>query len=387
MIGNVSAAAVAYAGGMKTTNTGAANLAALQAALNTGKNVRIPEGLFPLASGAVAKAPGQIVFGDGKLRSMLDCRGGGTFLSNGGFAGFEVRDLGFNGKIGLPLGQSHVPAGWAVSFVGSAASAAAPWQVAECGMRDVWMDGMFGGAYVSDMNNFTALNVAMQQMGHIGFAAEAGDTNLRVDCVRITHCVYSASAIGQAGFGTGIYIGGCVHTIRINDFAAVGPAFGLYCTGLSMPFGTHPSFIFANDFECDFPVHNAVTIDAIDRCRFTNSYFHGSVTGSGINLGSGVRDAKFVACNITGHFHHGLVTDGVILDVTACEIEGNSLAGANVASGIVLTHNANHVRVTGGGSGTGAGNQAYGIYRANAGSQVLLAAADQHYGAIANRNF
>lgn len=387
MIGNVSAAATAYAGGMKTTNTPAANLAALQAALNTGKNVRIPEGVYQLAPGALAKASGQIVFGDGKFRSILDCRGGGTFLSNNGFAGFEVRDLGFNGKIGCEMNQSNVTGGWAIELGGSAASKVAGWQIAEVGVRDVWMDGMFGGIFITDVNTATIFNVAMQQMGYIGVAAEAANANLRTDCIRITHVTYSASSIGQAGFGTGIYIGGCVHTIRINDFAAVGAAYGLYCTSLGLPFGHHASFIFANDYECDFPVNQSVIIDCIDRCRFTNSYFHGSTTGNGLYLGAGVRDAKFIGCNITGNHHHGIVFDGDILDMTGCEVEWNSQAGAGVSHGIVLGNAASQVRIVGGGTGQGAGNEGWGIYRSNPATMVSLAAADQFYGLSGSRNF
>jgi hypothetical protein len=247
---------------------------------------------------------------------------------------------------------------------------------------------MWAGVYCRDVNTVTIIDLNMQNMhGEFGLRAEAYEPNHRIDVIRLTHFGYSASAGAKAaGRGEGISIDGYVHSVVIHNAAIVAAYRGVVVRNSSfLPFGQHASFLFAHDLEVDFPTKEAVVIEAMDRCRFTACYLHGSKTEAGVALGQNVRDAKFIGCNITGHWKSGLYFDGNILDVTSTEFDWNGQEVPNVHHGILLGHTAQNVRIIGGG-GDG-GRTHHGIHRANPATWVQLAAADGHNGIIGSRNW
>ncbi len=381
MITSVNAANVAYAGGMKGSNTPAANRDALQAAVNTGRCVHIPFGTFPLVGPIHMQGAGQIVFGQGPFQTILLCSGSDNIFVSNARNDVGIRDM-------LLRGAGDLTGGFAIVLDGVPSHGSNGLQAWGGDIKNVIMDQMWSGVYARDVNTVTIFDLNMQNMhGELGICAQALTTTHRVDCVRLTHVAYSPSAAARAaGRGEGLMIDGCIHTVRLNDVALVAPYRGIRVSNSAgMPFGTHASFLFANNLEIDFPVREAVMIDAIDRCRFSNSYLHGSQQTSNVTLGSGVRDAKFVNCNLTSAWQNGLVFDGYILDVTATEFDWCSQEAAGGHSGILLANNAQDVRVVGGG---GDGSRAgWGIYRSNPNTIVQLAAADAHRGTINSRNF
>lgn len=378
---SVNAADPAFAGGMRQGNSAPANRAALQAALDTGKNTHIPAGGFHMEPGLQMRGHGQRVFGQGPHQSRLICAGSGDFFTTGGCHDCAFHDFSLNGN-------GNVTGGAAIVISGSAAQGQSALQAWGADVHNVVMDQMWSGVYLTDVNTATLTDLSMRGMrGDFGIMAYAEGANRRIDVIRLLHVGYNAhpSAVA-ADRGTGIVVDGCVHSVVMHNFFAVGALRGIVvCNTPCLPFGVHASFLFGHDCEVDFPKYEALLVDCIDRTRFVNSYFHGSKQSSNIVLRSGVRDAKFVACNISGAYANGLSMEGNILDVTACELDWNGLQAPNLHSGILLQNTAQNVRIVGGGSTDT--KVAYGIYRMNPATIVQLAAADGHYGLSGVRNF
>ncbi len=385
MLTSINAASATYAGGMKTGAASATiasdNRAALQAALDTGRNVHIPAGTYQIAGPVEFKAAGQTVFGQGPFQTILRVSGGDDLFRSAGRSDVAVRDL-------MLRGGADRTGGYAISLDGTASVGSTPVQAWGGDIRNVFMDQMWNGVFARDVNAVTIIDLNMQNMrGDYGVRAEALSLNHRVDVLRLTHVGFSSHADARAaGRGVGLSIDGCVHTINIHNMAIVVPHRGIEVRNSpAFPFGSHASFIFAHNVEVDFPTTEALVIDAIDRCRFTNSYFHGSLAGTNVVLWGDTKDAKFVNCNITGAFHNGLAFAGDTLDVTACEFDWNGLGAPGGHAGIYLWPSARNVRVVGGGArDTSVG---WGIFRADPSTNVQVAAADDHRGSAGSRNF
>lgn len=381
MLTSLNAAAAAYAGGMKPANTPEENRAALQAALDTGRNVHIPFGTYPITGPVDFKAAGQTVFGQGPFQTILRVSGAEDLFRGNGRSGVSVLDMSLRGGADLT-------GGFAISLDGTPSVGGTPVQAWGGDIRNVFMDQMWGGVFVRDVNAVTIFDLNMQNMrGLYGIRAEALVANHRVDVIRLTHVAYSANAEARAaGRGIGLSIDGCVHTINVHNMAMVEPYRGIEVVNTAnLPFGSHPSFPFAHNIEIDFPTTEAVRIDAIDRARFTGCYFHGSRQGTNVVLGAGVKDAKFVGCNITGAAHNGLAFEGDTLDIVACEFDWCSQQVPANWDGIYLGHTAQNVRIVGGGARDTSAR--YGIFRANLDTWVQVSAADGHRGVVAARNW
>lgn len=383
MLTAVNATDTVYAGGMKQNNSPANNTLALQAALDTGRSVHIPRGIFKINPGLIMKSQGQGVFGMGIRQTRLACSGDGDFFTTAGQPGCYFRDFMMNKE----QGQS-VNSGAAIVMSSNGTFMGSRLQTLGAEITNVFLDQMWNGVYITDQNTVTITNLNMQNMwGDAGIIAVGTNDNDRTDVIRLTHIAYSPnpSAV-DAGRGTGLHIDGMVHSFLLYDFSAVNAKYGIVVINSNnLPFGSHASFLLGTQCHIDFPRYEAVIVTHIDRVRFVNSYFHGSRLAGNINLGVGVRDAKFVECNISGAYQNGLVFDGNILDVTSCEFDWNSQQGAGLHSHILLGNNAQNVRVVGGGATSG--HAAWGIFRANPGTNVQLAAVDQFYGSSGSRNF
>jgi hypothetical protein len=363
-----------------------ANRDALQTALNIGGPVYIPRGLYPLAPGAVAAAPGQVIFGDGPAVTILDCRGNGDFLSDGEWWGMEVRDLQLCGKVG----GHQVTGGRGIVFDGSVGSNAAGWQMPRARVSRVLMDGMWRGIYVRDQNNVTIEGVTMGAMQDHGIVCESPSANARTDAVTIRDYTYSPDpAAVAAGRGTGILIDGNVQTVDVFGANIVGALRGIDVqNSAGLPLGSFAAFLTCDSLKVDFPRAEAVRATHLDGFRAVNSYFHGSATSHGISLGTSVRDSSLVGCKITSHALHGVFHNGADLDVVACKIDDNSQSAPGAYCGLVVWSSA-RVTVAGGGCGASVGTPvrvAYGVYR-NLPSASVSISGTRLQGTAGGRNF
>jgi hypothetical protein len=370
--------------GFRTTaagGTAAGNRAALQAALDTNQSVHIPRGTYPLEGPVLFKNAGQFVFGQGAFQTILQCSGDQNIFEANGRNYVGIRDLMMRG--GDPL-----TGGYAFLVDGTPAQGATPIQAWGGVVENVFMDQMFSGVFVRDTNGLTVTNLSMQNMrGFFGIRAQAHNVNERVDVIQLQHVSYSASPIAiAAGRGDGLSVDGMVHSIYVSVCRFVVPWRGVVVENTpGLPFGQHASFLMADRLDVDFPRREAMIVTAIDRCRFTNSYFHGSQQEANVLLSGGVRDAKFSNSNITGAWKAGLFFDGNVLDLSGVEFDWNSQEAVGAHHGILLGNTAQDVRIIGGG-GDGA-RTGFGIFRANPGTSVQLAAADAHRGVLGLRNF
>lgn len=360
----------ATSSGMATGGTPDGNRAALQAALDRGGPVYIPRGIYPLAPGAVARAPGQTVFGDGQHQTLLDCRGNGAFLSDGEWWGFGVQGLQMIGKIG---GQ-QVTGGYAIVMDGSVGSNAAAWQMINCRVKDVLIDGMHHGVYIRDQNNFIADGVQMAAMQGDGIVCESPSIITRTDCVTLRDIQYQPTAEAKAaGRGTALVVDGNVQTIDVQSFNAVSPLRGVDLrNSAGLPLGQRPAFLFCDSLKVDFPTFEAVRIAAVDRARFGNCYFHGSQAAGGFLIESAGAEITMSACNSTSHYGSGMHFRGSDLDMWGCDFDNNSQGASNWGSGLAI-ESAARVSVTGG-SFSGA-RHAWGVVRLNAAAAITVTGA------------
>ena len=353
-----------------------ANRDALQAALDTHRPVHISRGLYPLAPGAQAKGPGQTVFGDGPHQTLLDCRGDGNFLSDGEMWGFRVQDLQLLGK----LGGQQVTGGYAIVMDGSVGSNSAAWQMINCRVRNVLIDGMHHGLYIKDQNNFIADDLQMAAMQGDGIVCESLNSNWRTDCVTLRDIQFQPTIEAvQAGRGTALIIDGNIQTVNIDNFNAVASYRGLDVRNTAaLPFGSHAAFIYASNLYVDFPQLEAVKISHVDQARFTDCYFHGSRAGSGLVFDAGARQIKLSNCNSTGHWSNGMHFNGSNLTIHGCDLTNNSQGMQSWAAGLVVTSPA-RVGLHG---GTARGPRHIAdIYRANAGAVINI------FGTEGTKNF
>jgi len=338
--------------------TAETNRAALQAALDTGRSVHIPRGLFPLAPGAVAKAPGQVVFGEGPHASLLRCQGEGDFLSDGEWWGFEVRDLNFTGSVD---GMQEVTGGNAINLDGVLAWHDSARQMPNTRIQRVRMEGMWTGVFIQDQNNMIADGLEMQAMRGDGVVVLSLNDNLRTDCITLRDVIFSPHPDAvAAGRGTGLIVDGNVHTIRLDGFNIVAPLRGVEIrNSAGLPLGHHAAFFSAADLYVDFPEAEAMRVTAVDRMRLARCYFHGSRTSHGLVIEAGARDVEIAQTNITSHARCGILHAGQDLELVACDLDNNGQAGGK-DSGLRITSAARVNLVGGSISGP---HQAYAVER------------------------
>lgn len=382
MITSVNATSNTYVGGMKTVGAGgtaASNKAALQAALNTGRSVHIPYGSYYLEGPVYNMGNGQIIFGQGPYQTILICSGDSSIFHSNGKHAATYRDFLMNG-----LGGTGPTNGYAIELNGTPDFGSTQNQAMYGSIQNVLMNNMSSGVGVFDMNVVSFEDLNMQNMhGYFGVYAEGQDSTKRIDNIKCTRLIYSASQTAKNNSrGTALAINGYVHSIQLYNFQAVGPYAGINVyNDFNLPYGQFPAFLLGHDVEIDFPVREALRVTHIDRVRMVNSYFHGSQQCDNIVLGQNVRDAKIIASNVSGAWRSGIYADNNILDITATEFDWNGQETPGVHHNILLGPNAQNVRIMGGGGDHS--RVAYGICKSNSGTWVQHSCAD----AIGPRNF
>lgn len=357
-----------FAGGIKSVNSPEDNTVALQAALNTQKNVFIPDGNYKIAPGLLFTRIGQQLLGPGTPRATLLCCGDGMFVNSNGYHNVKVSGLRFQGRSAEGV---LCNSGYAINLDGVPQFGSVPQQSGRVAVEDVEIFHMPGGVFIRDMNTTHLDRVFMAGMRGIGVRVQSFDLNQRVDIVSLYRVTYSADVAARpSGYCEGLSVDGCVHTIILNEFRAVNPSRGISIwNGLNLPFGQHAAFLFGRGVEIDFPEFEGICVTHCDRVRFTDLYCHGSRTGNGIAVLHGVNDFKIMGGNVTGHKGSGVLFGGQKMDLIGVEFEANNQFGGYPH--INLTPDVQHVSLVGGGTDA---SGVYGVVRNSATTNVHFAA-------------
>jgi hypothetical protein len=368
----VNAAAAPY--NMSVAGTPAANKAALQAALNTGKHVFVPHGgYWNIEVGLEFKNQGQRLYGAGQSSTHVRVHGAGPFIRTASMPFCRLEGFTFVAQDGAVI--THT-AGAVLMVEGGPAYSGNPNQNAGTQMDDVTLDGHALGVSVTDHNSLMLDDVWMANMRGPGVHAFAADANARVDVVSLKRFSYSGNAalLAADAFLPALWVDGCVHTTVLYEFRAHMARHGILVqNSFGLPWGQFPAFVFGRGVEIDFPRHEAISIGDCDRARFTDLYAHGSSLKAGIAVAAGCRDFKLIAANVTGHYKNGLWCDANRVDLHACEFEWNSQEAAGLHASVVLGANARNVRVVGGGD-VAPSSALAGIQRLNPATQLLVSA-------------
>jgi hypothetical protein len=148
-----------------------------------------------------------------------------------------------------------------------------------------------------------------------------GETTSRSDILRLIGVNLSSQ-----GNAVGIMWDGNCNTLQVQAVTIVRPSIGVHVRNTSG--GFLPLFGLFDDLEVDFPESHAVKLDAGEDFYFTPLlYLHGSVTGSGLYVGSAISQDRVIVTGgkITSHARYGIENTGIRVKVTNPVIFNNTL--------------------------------------------------------------
>lgn len=211
-------------------------------------------------------------------------------------------------------------------------------------MQNVMVDSPYNFCFVRQCGSTYISDVDIQPIRGlwgiraIGTNASRNGGIDKIDVINVTNSILHGTTKPGVTAGTAnlIHVDGYVHTLQLNSVLLLAGARGLLFTndgGLAQPY--RPSFVFANDVEIENPQFEALKADALIGGYFTNCFFVGSQTESGIVLEAAVTRVKFSNCDIHGHYKSGVRLRGCqFIDFFGADIFYNSRADANAFSGI-----------------------------------------------------
>jgi hypothetical protein len=252
---------------------------AIQAALDTGKSVYIPQGTYLVSSALQLKTTSQMVFGDGQQSVLLTTTDIETMYSSTNVFGVVLSDLQFKNTVSEILtGPTH----FHVHF-GTGASG--------CVIRNCGFNTALTGAYVRTTH-------------HAGVWFEGANLNNILDCT-----------FGQAQ----ILMGSTDSTIRGGFIYSFSFQYAIKITasGDVMVDGVR-GILGGADKGCIWIPDPSYMI------KIVNNYFGG--TYSSINIGAGITADQPQVMQIIGNTFHEVDKDGIHLTnaVTGTTIMGNS---------------------------------------------------------------
>jgi len=267
--------------------------AAIQAALNTGRNVFLPKGSYRLSGSLVLTTDGQQLVGDG--RTLV------TLLPSGNF---DVIVL--NGRDGCVVSDLKVSAaGMASGYLFSLTNGCQRTTISR-----IHGSAGFNFAYVS-----SSFNTTFEDCFNYGFRGAYGILYTGTDDLRSDVLVtrnFSISPDGSvpgASALAGIVVDGYAHTTCLLNTRLVNCGRGVWyrnTTGGSKRAGG----LHAQDLEIDFPYYEAVRLEQGDMLWFTNCYIHGSATEHNVYVGPGVSRVYYSTGKITGAWKSAVWTAG-----------------------------------------------------------------------------
>lgn len=335
-------------------NNIADDTAAIQAALNTGRSVFLPDGTYLLTGSLTMMSSGQILYGSasGGSGSVLrftasgsaTCITVGTAAPASAISSVGLRDLQITDVSGTGT----------TLFIRNASR--------------VDLDGVtfatpYNGVAITDSNTVRLNKVSFVSVRGQYAAKWYGTGTTKNDILVLNEVQMSPFSSSASGRATALLVDGYAHTLIINGMRAVRMGRGLHFTNSYGIASEIPEIIFSNDLEVDFPEYEAVRIEAGASMRFVNTYCHGSQLADNIYIAAGVRVFDFNGGPVTGALNHGIHCLGEEVYIRGT-IARNSVAGSGLFNGVEVGATAKYVRVEGGAIGRRedlSGLQGYGV--------------------------
>ena len=251
---------------------------AIQAALDTGKSVYVPQGTYLVGTALQLKTTSQMVFGDGQQSVLLTTTDIETMYSSTNVFGVVLSDLAFSNTVSeVTTGPTH----FHVHF-GAGASG--------CNIRNCGFNTALTGAYVRTTH-------------HAGVWFEGANLNNNLDCT-----------FGQAQ----ILMGSTDSTIRGGYIYSFSFEYAIKITSAGdVVVDAVRGILGGADKGCIW-IPSASYMNKI-----VNNYFGG--TYSTINIGAGITADQQQMMQIIGNTFHEVDKDGIHLTAdTGTTIQGNS---------------------------------------------------------------
>lgn len=322
--------------------------------LSSGGILFVPPGTYKVTSGLTLSKPIRII-GSAPNASVIAPYGNfDLFTFNGGSMGAGVKDLGISAS-GM-TGGNCVAVNTADRTAFENLIITTPYngfdvrQANVCSIRQVWMNSV-RGAY------------GIQWYGTTGVRSDVLDLdNVVMSC--------SSNTVGA----TGLLIDGNVNTLDARHVSCTNMGRGLWVKNSSG--GSNPAFVTAYDFQCDFPLNEAIRLEGSARSIFlTDFYTHGSTQSDGIYIDSTVQNVHLKGGQIDSHYRRGIFAGGRYIRVSSCNISNNSAAGSSLWAGLEIGGSSIGVNVVGNligqWVGYAANNQSYGVL-VDAGAQAYM---------------
>lgn len=301
--------------------------AAFQAALATGRSVKVPAGRYKLTAGLVIATSGQRLFGDGERATTLVPVGSFDVVTLQG-AGVEhvgVHDIGVEAA---GMGGGYVVATRAAARVSvSGLLVNNPWSV----------------ALVEDCNVYAAHGVYVQRpRGPYGFHLH-GPLGARSDVVRLSDI--NMGGLMEARGWVGIYADGEIYTVYLNSVHFVAPKIGVHFANTQG--GPDPAFLVSDDLEVDFPLQESLRLDALTGGWLVNTYLQGSADTTGLLVGAATSSVKLVNGYIRGARREGVVIEGADVALSNVQVVLNGVPTYFDYDAIRIAGTARRVQITG----------------------------------------
>jgi hypothetical protein len=348
-----------------TTN----NTTAIQAALDTGKSVFLPDGVYVIAGSLTMTSSGQVVYGSasGGSGSVLKFTGGGsaTGLTIGTAApasavtSVAIRDLQIQNldRTGISL------------FIQNAS---------RLDIDSVTFATPYNALAITDCNTVRLNRISFVSVSGAYAIKWYGTGGTKNDILVLNEVQFSPLSTGASGRATAVLIDGFSHTLIINGFRAVRMGRGLHFTDSYAVSGENPELVFSNDMEVDFPEYEAIRVESGESLRFVNSYCHGSELADNIYIGAAAKLFEFNGGPITGAALHGVNCLGSEVYLRGT-IARNSVAVSGACNGVEIGASASYVRIENGAIGRRealTGLQGYGVAIRSGATNVAVVAND-----------
>jgi hypothetical protein len=176
-----------------------------------------------------------------------------------------------------------------------------------------------------------------------------GNDAIRSDVARVEQAVFGGDLVlGMKG----VDIDGFVHTVNLFNVHFVNIGAEALHTRNNIGANNVPTFITADDLECDFPQLECLRFDAGVSFTFTGALLNGSRSRANVYVGSACRSATFTGGFSSGAQQSGIAIAGRDVCVSAMHFKFNSSDGfpggtRNSYPGILIGGTSRGVSVTG----------------------------------------
>jgi hypothetical protein len=351
--------------------------AAIQAALNTGKNVYLPPGNYRVVTGLTMVSNGQRIYGESGAGWLTiiewDGTSGNTVITISGLQHCIIESINIRRK----SGSSVLTSGHGVVFQNNAYF---------CEVRTCKITETGNGISMSGTGNQVIDCELRKFSGNYGIRY-FGTAALESFRAVISRVVMDNSEIttGSSSF-VNLDYDSYAHSLIVEASAFLWGGTGVYMHDSVGAGSSYPTWIHAFDLECDHQWSNAVVLDGGEGCFITTSWLGSAINGNGIVTGAGWRGELLLTnTRIYGNGQYGILLNG---GVDACinnnTIGDNSALGVNSYSGIRVGTGVSKFAITGNkigdGVSGGGNNQAYGIDVPSGGSDYYQIVGNIIYG-------